>query len=106
MLYDKPSFMAKLTKSDVLHVAKLSKLDLTSPEVEKFQSQLSEVLNYMDELNTLDTDRVLPTSQSTGLENVFRGDDHTNDCLARDIATTNASRSDSSYFVTKGVLKK
>ena len=67
--------MAKLTKQDILHVAKLAKLPLTDSEVDKFTSQLSSIINYMDELNEVDTSDVEPTSQTTGLENVFRNDE-------------------------------
>lgn len=65
---------SKLTKSQVEHIAKLANLKLTKQEVKKFASQLSETLDYMDVLNELDTRKVEPTSQVTGLENVTRED--------------------------------
>ena len=42
--------MAKLTKADVVHVAKLAKLDLTEAEIEKFLPQLSSVVEHVSEL--------------------------------------------------------
>lgn len=65
---------AKLTKEEVIHVAKLARLTLTPREIKKFQKQLSQVLNYIKILKKVKTRRVKPTSQVTGLENVFRED--------------------------------
>jgi aspartyl-tRNA(Asn)/glutamyl-tRNA(Gln) amidotransferase subunit C len=66
--------MAKLTKKDVLHVADLAKIILTDSEITKFTTQLSAVLDYMNELNEVDTSKTEPTSQTTGLVNVYRDD--------------------------------
>lgn len=64
----------KLSKKEVLHIAKLANLHLTEKEVRKFQRELSDILEYIEVLNELDTKGVKPTSQVTGLENVFRED--------------------------------
>mgnify|MGYP001607145696 CR=1 FL=1 len=63
-----------LTEEQIKHVAKLAKLEISDVEVEKFQRQLSEVLEYFNILNEVDTRGIEPTSQVTGLENVFRRD--------------------------------
>jgi len=64
----------KLTRKQVLHIAKLANLKLTKKEVEKFRGQLADILGYIRVLNELDTKKVKPTSQVTGLKNVFRKD--------------------------------
>ena len=64
-----------LSKEEVLKIAKLSRLELTEEEIEKYTSQLSDVLAYVEKLNELDTDNVDETSQVTGLENVYRSDE-------------------------------
>ncbi|MFH1767013.1 MAG: Asp-tRNA(Asn)/Glu-tRNA(Gln) amidotransferase subunit GatC [Patescibacteria group bacterium] len=64
----------KLSKEEVLKIAKLAKLKLIDAEVIKYQEQLSDVLSYVQKLNELDTADVLPTLQVTGLKNVFRDD--------------------------------
>jgi len=64
----------KLSKEEVLKIAKLSRLELTEAEVEKFSGQLSDVLEYVEKLNEIKTDDVPETSQVTGLENVYRAD--------------------------------
>ncbi len=65
---------SNLTQEEVRHIAKLAGLTLTSTEVKKFQFQLNEILSYVSQLRRVDTKNVEPTSQVTGLENVFRED--------------------------------
>ncbi len=64
----------KLSEKEVKHVAKLARLNLTPQEVKKFQEQLSEVLDYIEILKKVKTEKIEPTSQVTSLENVFRKD--------------------------------
>ncbi len=66
--------MAKLTKKDVLHVAKLSNLTLTDAEIKKFTPQLAKIVEFVSQLSEVDTDGVSPTSQTTGLTNILRED--------------------------------
>lgn len=66
--------MKNLTVEEVKHIAKLANLTLSENEVEKFRGQLSEVLAYVEKLKEVETSSVEPTSQVTGLENVFRED--------------------------------
>ena len=87
--------MGNLSKDDVLHVAKLSKLTLTPKEITKFQVQLSKVVDYIGNLSEVDTSNCQPTSQTTGLENVFRPDE---------VKTSNLTHDD--YFVIYKILNK
>jgi len=97
--------MAKLTKQDVLHVAKLAKLPLTDTEVNKFTDQLSAIVNYMDELNSVDTSNIEPTSQTTGLENVFRSDEIKPDqILSQDLALSGSDKTYNGYFKVDAIL--
>lgn len=95
-----------LTREEVLHVAKLAQLELTEEEVSKFQKQLSEVLDYVGQLQSVDTDGVPETSQVTGLENVSREDkvdlDH---CLSAQEALANAPQTKNGYIKVKAVMK-
>lgn len=63
-----------LTKEQVRHIAKLARIELKDDEVEKYSTQLSGILDYMNILNEVNTDGVEPTSQVTGLQNVSRPD--------------------------------
>lgn len=64
-----------LTKEEVEHIAKLARLHLTENEIEKFTTQLQNVLGYVDILNEVDTSDTKETSQVTGLQNVLRHDE-------------------------------
>lgn len=97
--------MRGLSKADVLHVAKLAKITLSEKEEEKFGKQLSEVVNYVGQLNEADTRGVEPTSQTTGLEDVFRTDElGKEESLTKDEAVSAAKNVHNSYFVVDAVL--
>mgnify|MGYP001568655234 CR=1 FL=1 len=66
--------MAKLTQKAVSQVAHLANLKLTPSEIEKLQTELQNIVSYVEELNEVDTSNTLPVSQTTGLEDVWRED--------------------------------
>ena len=65
----------KLSKSEVEHIAKLARLKLTNEDAKLYSQQLSDILDYVDKLQAVDTTRVEETSQVTGLNNVMRNDE-------------------------------
>jgi aspartyl-tRNA(Asn)/glutamyl-tRNA(Gln) amidotransferase subunit C len=67
--------MADLTREDVLKLARLARLTITDEEVEKYRTELSEILKYVELLQTADVEGLEPTSQVTGLTNVMREDE-------------------------------
>ena len=68
----------KLTKTEVEHIAKLARLGITDEEKGKFGRELSAILEYVDELNRVNTDGVLPMAGGTELANVLREDEPRN----------------------------
>jgi aspartyl-tRNA(Asn)/glutamyl-tRNA(Gln) amidotransferase subunit C len=64
--------MADLTRDDILKLARLSRIDLTEDEVDEFAGELTAILHYVEQLDAIAVDGLLPTSQVTGLENVTR----------------------------------
>jgi aspartyl-tRNA(Asn)/glutamyl-tRNA(Gln) amidotransferase subunit C len=64
----------KLEKKDIKHIADLARLELSEAELDLYGSQLSGVLDYIDQLQEVDTEGVEPTAQVTGLLNVLRSD--------------------------------
>ena len=66
--------MAKLSRDDVLHLARLARLDLTEKEVEEYREELSNILQYVEQIQKTDVAGLKPTSQVTGLTNVMRED--------------------------------
>ena len=63
-----------LSKEEVIKIAKLARIALTEKEVEKFQKELSTILEYVEELKTVDVSGLEEVSQVTGLVNVQRDD--------------------------------
>lgn len=93
----------KLTKDQVKHVAKLANLPLSPEEEEKYSDQLSKILDYVEQLNQVDTSDVEPTFNVSGQENVMR-EDKIGACLPQVDVLSNAPKKQNGFFVTKGVF--
>lgn len=65
----------KITRSDVEHVATLARLELAEDEKDRFTGQLDAILAYVEKLNELNTDGIIPTSHAVPVENAFREDE-------------------------------
>lgn len=65
----------KLTPQKIEEIAKLARLDLTGSEKEMYAKQLSTVLDFIEQLNEVNTKKVTETHQVTGLKNVVRADE-------------------------------
>lgn len=66
--------MSKLTREDILKLARLARLDVTDEEAEGLERELSEILQYVEKLQSVDITGLKPTNQVTGLTNVMRDD--------------------------------
>jgi len=66
--------MAQLTRDDVLKLARLARIELTEDEVTEFTTEFTAILQYVEQLQSIDLEGVEPTSQVTGLTNVMRAD--------------------------------
>lgn len=69
----------KLTKEEVLHLAKLTSLTLTDDEITRYQTQLSNIIVYIEKLDSVNTDNVEPVEQLTELTNITAEDVVSND---------------------------
>lgn len=67
--------MAKLSKDDVLKLARLSKLTFRDDEVERFRKEIESIVDYVEKLQSVDVSSLEPTNQVTGLTNVMREDE-------------------------------
>jgi aspartyl-tRNA(Asn)/glutamyl-tRNA(Gln) amidotransferase subunit C len=63
-----------IERDQVLHVARLARLRLSEPEVERMAGELSGILEHVDRIAELDLTNVEPTSHVVELENVLRPD--------------------------------
>jgi len=70
---------SKLSKDDVLRLAHLAGLTLNEKEIEKYKKQLEETISYIENLNELKTDNILPTSYVNFLTNIFFIDEEKNE---------------------------
>ena len=99
--------MAKLTKDEVLHVAKLAGLNLSDAEIKKFPPQLSSIVDFISQLNKVDTKGVEPTAQVTGLENIFRKDEvNSSNILSNDAALSGTDEIHNGYFKVGAILSE
>ncbi len=64
-----------ISKEEVKHIAKLARLGLTEKEIEKYQKELSSILDYIEKLKEVDVSNVEPTSHSIKIENITREDE-------------------------------
>jgi aspartyl-tRNA(Asn)/glutamyl-tRNA(Gln) amidotransferase subunit C len=80
---------AVIDRDQVLHVAKLARLELSDEEVDQMATELSGILEHVDRISELDLEGVEPTSHVVELENVLRADEPT-PSLERDAALANA----------------
>lgn len=64
-----------ISKEEVLHIASLSRLNLTDEELEKYTTDLSNIVNYANELASVNIDGVKPTAHILDIKNVFRKDE-------------------------------
>ena len=73
-----------LDREQVLHVARLARLDLSDGEVERMSVELSKVLDHIEKIRELDLEGVAPTSHVIDVVNALRADDPT-PSLPRDV---------------------
>ena len=97
--------MANITKDEVLHVADLARLRLTEEETVKFTNQLSQIIQYMDQLNELDTTNVTPTTHVAPLTNVMR-EDEVQPSLERDQVLKNAPTHREGMFQVPTIIEE
>lgn len=95
----------QLDKTQVQKVAKLASLPLTPEEEEKFSKELSETLDYVKQLDEVDTSGIEPTSQVTGLVNVTR-EDIVGESLSQEQALSNAKSTYKGYIKVSAILSE
>lgn len=95
--------MTKITDDDVLKLAQLSKLSLTDDQLKKFRDEIEEILNYIEQLQQVDTEGLEPTNQVTGLTNVMREDEIVGDPDTDELLKNSPDR-EGNYIKVRRVL--
>jgi len=94
----------KLTREEVLHIARLARLGLTEEEVHRLSDQLSNILENFEILQQVDTSDIPPTAQSITLQNVVSNDEITTSFPSDDILA-NAPQKEADFFRVRAVLE-
>ena len=94
----------KLSRKEVLHIARLARVGLTEEDVDRLREQLSNILENFEILQKVDTTDVPPTAQSIPLQNVTK-DDETAPSQSQEQTLANAPKKDGEYFRVKAVLE-
>ena len=92
-----------LSNADVAKVAILARLRVSPDELEMFTGQLNSIVDYVAQLQELDTDGVEPLAHGIEVRNVFR-DDVRGEALPREQALANAPKRNATSFLVPAVL--
>ena len=96
--------MAKLTRDDILHLAKLARLHLSDEEISQFQDEISAILQYVEQLHDVNLEGVKPTYQVTGLKNVMRPDEEIDYGASPEELLKNAPATEDGHIKVKRIL--
>jgi aspartyl-tRNA(Asn)/glutamyl-tRNA(Gln) amidotransferase subunit C len=91
--------MARISREEVLHVARLARLELSDDEVAKFQEQLSDILEAVSKVSELDLSDVPPTAHPLEIQNAW-AEDVPHESLAREDVFRNAPDHEDDHFRT------
>ena len=95
-----------ITNDDVKYVAKLARISLSEDDTKCFQRQLSGILDYIAQLNEVDTDNTPPTTHVlSSMKNVFREDD-LKESLSPDEVLKNAPERRGDFFAVPKIIKE
>lgn len=96
--------MTTISLESIKKLAILSALSISDEEAVRLQSELQNILGFVEQLNSIDTTGVEPTYQVTGLENVWRDDELIDYGLSREALLKNAPDSQDGQIKVKRVL--
>ena len=91
----------KINKTEIEHIAMLARLSLSEEEKDLFGSQLGSILDYMEQLNGLDTEGIEPTSHVLSIQNVMREDIPAASLPRKDVLMNAPSRTEQFFRVPK-----
>ena len=94
----------KITREVVEYVAHLGRLELEPEEIEQYTTQIDSILQYMDALNTLNTEGVEPTSHAIPVPCLMR-EDKARESFAVEASLSNAPSRKGSFFKVPPVIE-
>ena len=93
--------MSKITKDEVIKVAQLARLELNENEINNHAKQLEKILEYIKQLEKIDTDNVPCTTRAIEVINVLRKDENKNNDCTDALLELGPSREDKYFKVPK-----
>ena len=93
--------MDKITQEEVKKVAQLARLELNESEISNHAEQLEKILEYIKQLESIDTDAVPCTTRAIEVTNKFRKDEKKNSDCIEELLDLGPSREDKYYKVPK-----
>ena len=96
--------MAKITRKEVEHVARLARLELTEEEKVRMTAQLDAILGYIETLSQLETSGVEPTTTVIPMVSVMR-EDAVRPSLKQDEALANAPDREDVFFQVPRIIE-
>ncbi len=93
-----------LTPEEVRHIARQARVGLSDDEVARIQGQLSQILDYFQRLQKVDTGEIPPTAHTLALHNVMR-DDEPKPSFDKEEVLANAPHREEDLFRVRAVLE-
>jgi aspartyl-tRNA(Asn)/glutamyl-tRNA(Gln) amidotransferase subunit C len=93
-----------LSRQEVEKVALLGRLKLSEAELEKFTTQLNQIVGYVEQLQQLDTEDVEPMAHPLPINNIFRADE-VRESIGIEKALANAPKRDTEFYLVPPVLE-
>ncbi len=101
--------MGKLTREDILHIAKLAHLEIPEPDIPVRLAQFNDILSYVEKLNKLNTEGIEPTTQVLSEKKsmgTLLAPDIPGDSFAPDVAMQNAPARQDHFFMIPRMLEE
>ncbi len=92
-----------ISKDEIKHIADLSMLNLTDEEVEKYTTNMQEIVGFANKINELETDGVTESAFALDTYNVFRKDE-VRESFDRDMLLKNAPSSNGEAYSLPGMM--
>ena len=94
----------KISREEVEHVARLARLAMHPDELDALTGEMDAILGYVEKLNELETDDIIPTAHAVPMENAFR-EDLVRPSIGVEKALLNAPDRDGSCFKVPKVIE-
>ncbi|EKE19526.1 MAG: hypothetical protein ACD_8C00144G0009 [uncultured bacterium] len=94
-----------LSKEEILNIATLARIGVSEKDVENYQHDLSDILDYFKKLDELDVSGVEPIGHITGMRNTFRSDQQSDfGKIGKEAILKNVPEMKGEYIKVKSVL--